>query len=339
MNGGKRRGIVTGGTWCVDRNKIVSFWPQEDGLAECLSEVKDGGGSGCNLALDIRRLDPTMPVETIALVGDDEDGRFLQSLADAAKVDRRQMHVMKEAGTQAVDAFSSQATHRRTHIFSRGVADLLAPEHFDFAHTQARFLHLGLPGLHRKLDAPCGGDENGWVSILKRARAAGLKTNLELASIDVAQLAQLCRPCLGHLDMIIVNDTEIGAISGMTTVRECVTDMAACESAARSVMEKGAMEVVVVHCPAGAVAVTRDGNSTFKSSVTVPPELVVGTNGAGDAFAAGMLYGIHEGWTMDDSLSLAHATAAVSLRSVSTTKAVEGWQTCLDLANKWGWRE
>ena len=46
-------------------------------------------------------------------------------------------------------------------------------------------------------------------------------------------------------------------------------------------------------------------------------------NGAGDAFAAGYVYGHHEGWSVEDSVALAHATAAASLRAISTTGAVE----------------
>ena len=57
------------------------------------------------------------------------------------------------------------------------------------------------------------------------------------------------------------------------------------------------------------------------------------------AFAAGMLYGVHEGWSVDDALTLAHASAAASLRSLSTTGAVEPWRKCLELANEWGWRK
>ena len=38
-----RRGFVTGGTWCVDINKVVSHWPQEDGLAEYLGEERANG--------------------------------------------------------------------------------------------------------------------------------------------------------------------------------------------------------------------------------------------------------------------------------------------------------
>jgi sugar/nucleoside kinase (ribokinase family) len=93
-----------------------------------------------------------------------------------------------------------------------------------------------------------------------------------------------------------------------------------------------------MHCPALAIAATRDGCIYSKPSVSVPADQIAGANGAGDAFAAGMMYGLHEGWSMDDALALAHAAAAASLRSVSTTGAVGSWRECLALARQWGWR-
>lgn len=338
MTDTQRRGFLTGGTWCVDRNRVVSHWPEEDGHAEYLEEERHGGGSGCNFALDMRRLDPAMPLETITIIGNDDAGRFLQSLADGAGIDRRQMHVTSEAGTQATDAFVSKASRRRTHIFSSGASNLLTPDHFDFAPVTARYLHLGLPGVHRLMDAPWASDANGWVTVLKKARAAGLKTNMELASVGHDLLAQLVRPCFPHLDTIIVNDREIGALAGLQTILGGVTDVAACERAARRVLENGVKDLVVVHWPAMAIAVTRDGAAVRKPSVQVPASVIASANGAGDAFAAGMLFGLHEGWNVGDALSLAHATAAVSLRSLSTTGAIEPWRKCLELANHWGWR-
>ena len=333
-----RRGFITGGTWCVDNNRMVAHWPEEDSITQFIEEERHGGGSGCNFALDIKHLDPEMPVETITIVGNDEGGRFLRSLAEEAGIGHVQMHVSADATTQWTDAFISKASGRRTYIFNPGVSDVLTPDHFDFSSTTARYLHLGLPGVHKHLDRQWQGDVNGWVTVLKRARTAGLKTNLELASIDRERLAMLVLPCLPHLDLIIVNDSEIGALSGMDTLPGGVTDVAICERAARHVLENGAMEIVVVHCPVMAIAVTREGKVFTKPSTQIPRSLVAGANGAGDAFAAGMLYGLHEGWSIEDALALAHAAAAASLRSLSTTGAVEPWRKCLELANQWGWR-
>jgi sugar/nucleoside kinase (ribokinase family) len=98
-------------------------------------------------------------------------------------------------------------------------------------------------------------------------------------------------------------------------------------------------ELVVVHFPAGAVAVTREGTVLRKPSVRVPREEIRSSNGAGDAFAAGILFGVHEGWPLQRSLALANASAATSLRSPTTTGSVEHWRECLVLADRWGWRE
>ncbi|WP_439623098.1 carbohydrate kinase family protein [Shinella sp.] len=333
-----RRGFLTGGTWCADYNRSISHWPGEDGLAELFEEERHGGGSSCNLALDMKRLDPSISVETVGLVGDDDDGRYLKATAEAAGIDTRQMAVTDAAATQFCDAYVSRKSHRRTHIFHAGTGALLTPDHFDFSTTRMRYLHLGLPGVHRTLDSPWHDEPNGWVAVLKKARAAGLQTNLELASIEKSLMAALVAPCLPHLDFLIVNDMEIGAIAGVETVGAEATDRQACERAARIALERGAMKMVAVHCPAFAIAVTRDGETAMLPPVAIPETEVLGANGAGDAFAAGMFYGIHEGWSMEQCLRLAHATAAASLRSISTTGAIVPWQECLALAERWGER-
>ena len=79
-----RRGIMTAGSWCVDNNKSVPRWPSEDTMTTVLELDRQGGGSGCNLALDLKKLDPAFPVETMGVVGEDQDGHFLLGLCDEA---------------------------------------------------------------------------------------------------------------------------------------------------------------------------------------------------------------------------------------------------------------
>ena len=132
-----REGILTGGTWCVDRNLLLDRWPHENGRADILSADMGGGGSGCNMAIDIRKLDPAMPVATIALVGDDADGRFLVGEADAHGIDRSRMQVTDARRRPTTPSPSrSLPTGQRTHISYFGTSHLLTPDHFDFAGTR-----------------------------------------------------------------------------------------------------------------------------------------------------------------------------------------------------------
>ncbi|MFZ1961954.1 MAG: carbohydrate kinase family protein [Roseiarcus sp.] len=333
-----RRGVATAGSWCVDYNKSIAEWPAEDTTNEILAMDRQGGGSGCNMAIDLKRLDPAFPVETMGLVGDDDDGRFLLAQCDAFGVERQGLVALPGGATMSVDAFNVISTGRRTHFYRQGVAALMSPEHFDFSHSRARFLHLGLPGAHVRMDAPWGGEANGWVATLRAARRHGLATNLELMSISRDKVAALARPCLPHLDMLIVNDFEIGALADIETRDASGANPKAIARAVDAALSQGAMRLVVAHFPEGAIAATRDGGRFALGSLAMPGEAVAGVNGAGDAFAAGMLYGVHEGWPIEQGLRLAHACAAASMRAVSTTAGVAPVAECLALAEKWGLR-
>lgn len=334
-----RRGFLTGGTWCADHNKLVEAWPAEDVVVEILGSSVDGGGSGCNFAVDIRRLDPGMPVATIGVIGDDADGAILTATADAAGIERSGLQVLPGVRTNFTDAYSIRSTGRRVHLFQAGSSEHLSPDHFDFSRHSARIFHLGLPGIHKIMDAPWQGEANGWVAVLKAARAAGLQTNMELLQIDPGRLRALTEPCLAHLDTLVINDYEVGAITGRRTTGGGETDVAACLEAGAAIMAGSSIEVLAIHFPAGALAFDRSGAVLRCPSVAVPPEAVKGANGAGDAFAAGFMYATHEDRPILDRLRLAHAAAASSLRSVGTTDSVAPWADCLTLAEGWGWRD
>ena len=338
LGSSSRRGIVTGGTWCADHNKFATHWPNEEAVVQILKQEIRGGGSACNLAINVRHLDPSFPVSTIGLIGDDPDGRILIEEADNAGVERSGLIILEGGRTPHTDAFTSAVSGRRTHFYLSGVAEELTPDHFDFSQDRARILHLGLPGVHKQLDAAVGNDANGWVTVLKKAKAAGLATNMELCSIPAQKIAELVNPCLAHLDFLVVNDFEINAIAGTSLDLNKEADALKCINAARIVLDRGSIELIVVHFPSGAIAVTKDGAELRVPSVAIPDNEILGTNGAGDAFAAGILYGLHEDWPLAAIINLAHAAAAASVRSLGTTDAGVSWQECLKLASAWGSR-
>jgi len=336
---GGRRGVLSAGTWCVDFNKSIARWPEEDTSNEVLAIDRQNGGSGSNMAFDLKRLDPDFPVEAMGLVGDDDLGRFLLDGCDARGIDRAALRAQPGGATMSVDAFNVKANGRRTHFYHQGVAAEMTPDDFDFSSSRMRILHLGLPGAHEVMDRPWGGEANGWVAVLRKARAAGLEANLELMTTGADRLAELGRPCLPHLDWLIVNDYEIGALAKRETRRsDGSTDPAAVASAIEDVLALGPLRWVAAHFPQGAVVGGRDGSRLAVGSVALPASAIVGANGAGDAFAAGMLYGLHERWPIGECLQLGHACAAASMRAMSTTGGVATVAECLKLAKQWGFR-
>lgn len=330
-----RHGIISAGTWALDRIKLVDAWPQEEHLAKILSTDMQGGGSGHNLAVDIRKLDSNLPVETIGLLGADSDGDFLINNAKEAGIDVTQLQQIDSDRTSFTDVISDKQTGKRTFFHYTGTNDLLSPAHFNFDISHGKILHLGLLGVHKTMDSAWRDFDNGWQAVLATAKSSGIVTNLELVSISEEQIQALALPCLPYLDSLIINEYELSALSGIN-----LTDSSGeissddCVTAATSLFDKGSMSLVVVHYPKSAIAVTSSGQVIIKPSFNVHTSWIRSSVGAGDAFAAGMLYGIHEEWSLENSLELGHACAAASLRATTTVGSVESVAECLKFARR-----
>ena len=333
-----RSGILCGGCWLVDNDKSISHWPAEETLTNVMDCRVDGGGPAHNVAMNLARLGATFPIWGMGAVGDDDAGQFLLKACEDRGINTDHIHVLAGVCTSQTDVMTAQSTGKRTFFHLQGANALLNASHFEFYDIPSRILHLGAPGIHQRLDQPYPNYANGWVAVLAKARKAGLKTNLELVSSTPEEIHRLGTPCLPLVDTLIINDYEAGAITGLRIVDAGHVSVAEASKAALLLLERGVQDIVIIHYPQGCVAASRGGEVINHPSLLVPQDAIKGTNGAGDAFAAGVLYGLHEQWTLEDSLVLGHCSAASALRSVSATATVDSVAKCLALPAQWGWR-
>ena len=129
----------------------------------------------------------------------------------------------------SVDAINVLDSGRRTHFFHAGVAAAMSPDDFDFSSTEARILHLGLPGAHAAMDALLAGGSERLGRGAESGEARG-SPDQPGADDDIGRTAGRAwrvRAC-PHLDFLIVNDFEVGALAGVATRRaDGSTDVAA----------------------------------------------------------------------------------------------------------------
>ena len=60
--------------------------------------------------------------------------------------------------------------------------------------------------------------------------------------------------------------------------------------------------------------------------------------GAGDAFCAGALLGLHEGWPLKRCLQAAVCAAAMSLADPTCTEGMKSLNVCLAIGKRYGFR-
>lgn len=327
-----KSGILCAGCWTLDQIRVIDHWPTEESLALTLRTDKQGGGSAHNVSIDLKKMDASLPVFAAGLLGEDAAGDFLAEQAVQFGVDTTQLKRIADTTTSFTDVMSVESTGKRTFFHHTGANDLITPDHIDVEHSAAKILHLGLLGVHKKLDAPWMQEANGWVEILKRAKSAGLHTNIEMVSIDPDINRRLALPCLDFLNSLIINDYEAGCLSRIDTIENGVANADACMAAADHLLNVGAMDFVIVHFPGGAAAVNRSGDSLLVPSIDVKPDAIKGSVGAGDAFTAGILYGVHNEYPFEQCILLGHAIAAASLRSETTVGSVGSVDECLKFA-------
>jgi len=105
-----------------------------------------------------------------------------------------------------------------------------------------------------------------------------------------------------------------------------------------ALVELGVSRLVAVHFPAGCVAAAPGGLLRRQGSVRLPRSAVRNATGAGDAFAAGVIYGLHEELPVVQCLRLGACVAAASLEGAATSDGVQPLEQCLALGETYGYR-
>ena len=341
MSQATRAGLLAGGNWIVDHVKLIDGWPPQDALANILSESWGNGGSPYNILKNLSRLGAPFPLAGIGLLGDDADGARILADCHRHRIDTAQLRQIGSATTAYSDVMTEGTTGRRTFFHQRGANALLAPEHFDFSSTQAKIFHLGYLLLLDQLDQldPATGDPCA-VNVFRRARAAGLLTSLDCVSENSGRFHAVVKPVLPNVDVLFANDFEAEKLTGITlrTGADGRIQRAAVEAAARALMQLGVRDRVVLHFPEAVYAVGAHGLGHWQPSLMVPSTAIKGTAGAGDAFASGVLYGMHENWPITDALRLGVCAAASSLFDATCSEGVLTIDQCMRLDAVYPWR-
>lgn len=333
-----RSGILAGGNWIVDKLKFVDTYPQQDALANIIVESIGNGGSPFNILIDLAKLGATFPRAGIGLIGSDADGKWVLSQCATHHIDSAQLKHHNAAPTSYTDVMVVQATGRRTFFHQRGANAHLDDKHFDFHTNPAKIFHLGYLLLLDHLDKPDG--EFGTVAArtLQRAKAAGCQTSIDLVSEDSQRFEKIVKPALRYVDYCILNEFEIGRTTGIETRRSTGIDLAAIQTAARQLLKMGVGKWVIVHFPEGACALGHDGRLHVRSSLNVPQTEIVSTVGAGDAFAAGALYALHQELPIETALWYGICVAASCLHGAGTSDGIRPLNECIQLEKEYGVR-
>lgn len=311
---GSRKGITVAGNIITDIVKTIDCYPKAGMLTRITSIKQAVGGCAPNTAIDLAKIDSSLPVSVIGKIGDDEYGRFIVSQMSYYGIDCSRISVSSQLPTSFSDVMS-QASGERTFFHARGSNTDFSPEDINLGSITSCILHIGYILLLEAFDKEDPEYGTVMARFLHDAQAKGIKTSVDVVSDSTPDYRSKVLPALKYCNYVIVNEIESSMLSGLDpytesgdinieNIKQTMIYMAEC----------GVKEKVIVHCKkAGFCYDVASGNFTVSPSLKIPEEDIKGSVGAGDAFAAGCLYGIYNNYDDKHILEFAAAAAACNL--------------------------
>jgi len=335
-----RRGLLAGGNWIIDQVKLIDIYPNRERLANIAGQSQGTGGAPYNVLVDLAKLGADLPLFGAGMVGKDALGNLILEDCKRLRIDARHLRATGDADTSYTDVMTEQGNGRRTFFHYRGANALWSGDDLDFKRCKAQIFHLGYLLLLDALDAADAKFGTKAARLLAAAQEAGLKTSVDVVSEDSDRFPKIVTPALKYVDYCILNEIEAGKTTGFKIRQpDGQLDTVALRHAAGALLQQGVRELVVIHFPEGGFARTRKGEDVWQPSLRLPDKFIAGSAGAGDAFCAGVLLGLHEGWELPRCLQTAVCDAAASLSHPTCNGGMKSLSACLSLGKKYGYRD
>lgn len=259
-----------------------------------------GGGDAMNTAVDLAKLGSS--VAFCGKVGADGFGRFLLERLEALGVDTKGVAMDGESATSNCLCLINRAGER-CFFYYGGANDRMRQESVTESMLRgARALHVGGTYLLPQMDGA------GTAELLRRARAAGCSTSMDVTWDPSGRWESVLEPCYPHLGLFMPSINEARRIAGRDDP----------EAIAGHFLARG-VSVAVVKLGGRGCYVGSAEESFYGGVFAVEP---VDTTGAGDAFAAGFLHARLLGLGLRQCAKWGAAAAARAIGEVGATEGV-----------------
>lgn len=334
---GQKKGIVIAGNIIADVVKNIVEYPKQGMLTYVSETTYAVGGCVPNTAINLAKIDRSIPICALGRVGSDENGGFILSQMQKNGIDTGKITVSTDTATSSCDVMS-MPTGERTFFHTKGANAQFSPEDIDISSLECDLFHIGYVLL---LDAFDRQDETyGTVMarFLREVQKKGIKTSVDMVSDSTADYAKTIVPALKYCNYVMINEIECCRIWGLAArTEDGGLDKVNIKNAMQKIAQAGVRDKVIIHSKeASFILNVKTGVYTEVPSLKIPAELIKGSVGAGDAFGASCLYGLYNHFSDSQILEFASAAAACSLFAANSVDGMRSRSEIETIMNKYG---
>lgn len=321
---GNSKGIVIAGNILADIVCTIDKYPQKGMLTNILSQVKSVGGCVPNTIIDIAKMDSEVYLTALGKVGNDENGKYVLNQLKSNGIDIINIKVSSDKPTSCTYVMAEENTGERTFFHDRGANSEFCAADIDIDSLDCEIFHIGYILLLDEMDKK--DDEYGtqMARVLHDVQAKGIRTSIDVVSEEGDRFAEKVVPALKYCNFAIMNEIESCMVTGLDPKNsDGSINIDNIHKTMEKFIEYGVKEKVIIHCREAGFSLSANGEFTVVPSLELPSGFIKGNVGAGDAFAAGSLYGLYRGFSDKEILEFASAAAAYSLSEADATSGMQ----------------
>lgn len=290
-------GILVSDTFCGPMQEL----PREGQLLAVGDMPTHAGGCAANVAIDLAKQGVT--VDVAGCLGQDSSARVLLASLEEYGIGTSRIVYSSELPTSKTVILLVAGQDRR-YIHSFGANAAFTVGHIDRSWVQSlNIFYLGglfiMPAF----------DPHELLDLLKFCHENGVITVVDVVIPQNKAITADLGPLLKAIDYFLPNDDEAQYMTGFSDPFDQL----------RAFNQLGANTVVITRGRKGAIL--GKGQEYWQSGIYDIPNPVDPT-GCGDAFAAGLVYGIAKGWDLGASIRYASALGASATCALGTTAGV-----------------
>lgn len=294
--------------------------------------TKSVGGSPANIAQGAARLG--LKTAFLGKVARDGMGEFIKKTFDEAGIDTSGIvfdasgarnclaltEILSPGQSGAYQAADGASFHHGTYLYREHTADLLLePSEVNRGLIEkAKIVLLSGTAFSQSPS------RETMFEILRIAKSTGVLTALDIDYRPFGwesreETARVMEQAVSQCDLVIGNREEFNALEVLS-----MPDNRDNARSAQAILDLGASLVIVKDGPRGSAGYLKDGSVT---RCGVIPTNAVKTFGSGDAYAAGLLYGILTWRGLLYSMRLGTACASLALTGISCAPSMPDFET------------
>ncbi|MHB9035496.1 MAG: carbohydrate kinase family protein [Armatimonadota bacterium] len=264
-----------------------------------------GGGCANNTGIDLAKIG--IKTAVIGKVGNDGFGDFMVNSLEKNGVDASGVVRDDKVATSATMVMVHGDGERSfVHYIGANATMSESDINWDIVKN-SKILHIAgsflMPGF----------DGQPTANVLKKAMEMGVTTTLDTAWDSKGNWMKLLEPCLEYVDYAVPSIEEARMVTGKHDAADV----------AKVLMDKGVKVVALKMGSEGCYIKSAD----VEIRIPIYRVNAVDANGAGDAFAAGFLAGVANGWDLERTGKFANATGAFCVTALGATTGIKDQET------------